>query len=185
MSAGPMDGDAFDAIMGSLDTPLIVVTAISDAGRPDGERAGCLVGFHSQSSIGPERYSVWLSKANHTYRVALRSSHLGLHFLTRDDLELAERFGTLTGDDTDKFAGLRTEAGPGGVPMLSACTHRIAVRRTSLLDEGGDHVCIATEPVAAVSGGPFVPLRLSAAEHLTPAHDVAERHAPPTERAAD
>lgn len=178
-----MDTDAFDTIMESLDTPLMIVTAAADDDGPDGERAGCVVGFHSQSSIGPGRYSVWLSKANHTYRVALRSSHLGLHFLTRDDLELAEHFGTLTGDDVDKFAGLRTEPGPGGVPMLLDCPQRIVVRRTSLLDEGGDHVCIATEPVEATAGERFIPLRLSDAEHLTPGHAAEERPAPPTERA--
>jgi len=180
-----MDTDAFDVIMTSLDSPLIVITARADSEAPEGERAGCLVGFHSQSSIGPERYSVWLSKANHTYRVALRSTHLGVHFLTRDDLPLAEHFGTLTGDDLDKFAGLEAEDGPGGVPMLLACPHRMAVRRTSLLDEGGDHVCMATEPVAAVGAAPFIPLRLSDADHLVPAHETRERHDPPTERAAD
>lgn len=178
-----MSTEAFDSIMASLDTPLMVVTAVDDADGPDGERAGCLVGFHSQSSIGPGRYSVWLSKANHTYRVALRSSHLGLHFLTRDDIALAEQFGTLTGDDVDKLAGMQTEKGPGGVPMLLAVPNRIVVRRTSLLDEGGDHVCIATEPVDAVAGEPFTPLRLSDAEHLTPGHEATDRNAPPTERA--
>jgi hypothetical protein len=45
------------------------------------------------SSMGPERYCVWLSKANHTYRVALRSTHLAVHFLTAADRGLAERFG--------------------------------------------------------------------------------------------
>lgn len=174
---------AFDTIMASLDTPLIVVTSGTET---DGVRewAGCLVGFHTQSSIGPERYCVWLSKANHTARVAQRSSHLVVHFLTADDLALAERFGTLTGDHDDKFAGLRTETGPGGVPVLLDCPHRLVVRRTSLLDEGGDHLCIATEPVSAVSAGAFTPLRLSDAAHLTPGHDAEERHAPPTERAA-
>ena len=48
-----------------------------------------------QSSIEPQRYCVWLSKANYTYRVALYSSHLVIHFLTADDLPLAELFGTL------------------------------------------------------------------------------------------
>jgi flavin reductase (DIM6/NTAB) family NADH-FMN oxidoreductase RutF len=180
-----MNADAFDVIMASLDSPLIVVTAGTDSEAPEGERAGCLVGFHSQSSVGPERFSVWLSKANHTYRVALRSTHLGVHFLTQDDLQLAEHFGTQTGDDLDKFAQLETEDGPGGVPMLLGCPNRIAVRRTSLLDEGGDHVCISTEPVAAVGGAPFVPLRLSDADHLLPGHGTKERHDPPTERAAD
>jgi hypothetical protein len=35
-----------------------------------------------------------LSKANYTYPVALRSSHLVIHFLTADDLPLAKLFGT-------------------------------------------------------------------------------------------
>ncbi|WP_426241588.1 flavin reductase family protein [Nocardioides sp. LHG3406-4] len=173
-----MGNDAFDTLMGSMDNPLIVVTAA--AGE---ERAGCLVGFHTQSSIDPERYCVWLSKANHTYRVALRATHLGIHFLTRDDLALAERFGTLTGDTTDKFAGLRTEAGAGNVPLLSDCGNRLLVRRTTLVDEGADHVCIATEMLTAETAGPFEPLRLSEVGHLTPAHEADERHDPPTERA--
>ncbi|WP_127481111.1 flavin reductase family protein [Nocardioides pantholopis] len=174
--------DAFSTIMSSVDTPLIVVTTGNDT---DGVRewGGCLVGFHTQASIDPERYCLWLSKANHTTRVAQRSTHLVVHFLTADDLALAERFGTLTGDHDDKFAGLRTEAGPGGVPVLLDCPHRLVVRRTSLLDEGGDHLCLATEPVAVASGGPFTPLRLSDAAHLTPGHEAEERHAPPTERA--
>ena len=180
-----MNTDAFDVIVESLDSPLIVVTARADSEGPEGERAGCLVGFHSQSSVDPVRYSVWLSKANHTYRVALRSTYLGVHFLTDDDLRLAEHFGTKTGDDLDKFAELETEAGPGGVPMLLPCPHRIAVRRTSLLDEGGDHVCIAGELMSAVGGAAFVPLRLSDADHLVPGHEAEERHDPPTERAAD
>ena len=92
---------AFDTLMAALDSPLIVVTTADQR-----ERAGCLVEFHVQSSIEPQRYCVWLSKANYTYRVALQSSHLVIHFLTGDDLPLAELFGTQTGDTVDKSAGL-------------------------------------------------------------------------------
>ncbi len=163
-----------------MDAPLIVVTTA------DGnERAGCLIGFHAQSSITPERYCIWLSKANHTYRVGLRASHFALHFLTDKDLPLAELFGTKTGDTVDKFAGLDVEVAEGGAPVLRDCPHRLVVRRVALLDENGDHVCISTEPVSACSSGTFRPLRLSAASHLTPGHENDERHSPPTERAAD
>jgi flavin reductase (DIM6/NTAB) family NADH-FMN oxidoreductase RutF len=162
-----------------MDTPLIVVTTAEDT-----ERAGCLVGFHSQSSIGPPRYCVWLSKANHTYRVALRSSHLAIHFLAQPDVWLAERFGTLTGDRTDKFAGLRTWLGPGRVPVLEDCPRWFVARRNALLDEGGDHVCLTCEPVAVHAAGPFDPLRLSQAGHLEPGHGAWERPSPPTERAS-
>jgi flavin reductase (DIM6/NTAB) family NADH-FMN oxidoreductase RutF len=53
-----------------------------------------------------------LSKANCTYPVALRSSHLVIHFLTADDLPLAELFGTQSGDTVDKFAGRPVDSGP-------------------------------------------------------------------------
>ena len=127
-----MSDDAFGQITASANSPLVVVTAATG-----GERAGCLVGFHAQSSIGPERYTVWLSKANHTYRVALRATHLGIHFLTNADRALAKHFGELTGDDGDKFTGLDVYSAPDGVPVLRQCPHRLVLRRTALLDEGG------------------------------------------------
>lgn len=173
-----MDTEAFEALMSSLDPPLVVVTtAVGD------ERAGCLVGFHAQSSIDPGRYCIWLSKANHTYRLALRSTHLGIHFLDEDQLATAVRFGTLTGDDVDKFEGLAVAVGAGGTPLLVEAPNRMVNRRVALLDEGADHVCVTTEPVTAETAGPFRPLRLSAAVDLVPGHDNEERNSPPTERA--
>lgn len=173
-----MAADPFATIMRSLDAPMAVVTTA----RGD-ERAGCLIGFHAQSSIDPGRYCVWISKANHTYRVMLRATHLAVHYLTTDDHELARLFGTRSGDDIDKFTLCETEDGPHGVPVLTGCAHRIVVRRFALLDEGGDHVCVVTEPVDATSAGPFTPLRLSDVGDLEPGHGTADRPDPPTERA--
>src|ERR687893_1077083 len=174
-----MDRDSFDGVMSSLDTPMCVVTAVAG-----GERAGCLVGFHAQCSIDPPQHAVWLSKANHTYRVAILAGHLGVHLLTEDDHELAKRFGTLSGDDTDKFAGLDLDTGPEGVPLLARCPHRLVVRRVAVLDVGGDHVCFVTEPVEATSTGRFRPLRLAAVTDLDPGHEVDERPRAATEPAA-
>ena len=82
-----MSTSGLDDLMGSVDSPLIVVTTSAE-----GERAGCLIGFHSQASISPQRYCFWLSKANHTYRVALRSERFAVHFLTDVDREPARHF---------------------------------------------------------------------------------------------
>jgi flavin reductase (DIM6/NTAB) family NADH-FMN oxidoreductase RutF len=168
----------FGDLIAALNPPLVVVTTALDD-----ERAGCLVGFHAQSSIEPARYCVWLSKANHTFRVAQRSSHLVVHFLTAGDLALAERFGTLSGDDVDKFAGLETSAAEGGAPVLDQCANRAVLRRTALLDEGGDHLCVVGEVLDFAHAGPFEPFRLSQAAHLTPGHEAEERPEPPTEQA--
>ena len=170
--------DAFADLIGSLDPALVIVTTALD-----GERAGCLVGFHAQSSIDPARYCVWLSKANHTYRIAQRSTHFAVHLLSASDSELAKRFGTLSGDEVDKFAGLAVSAGDGDVPLLGDCPRRFVLRRVALLDEGSDHVCISGAVVAAHGDADFQPFRLSQAGDLEPGHASEERPQPPTERA--
>jgi flavin reductase (DIM6/NTAB) family NADH-FMN oxidoreductase RutF len=162
--------DAFDSLMSSADPPLIVLTT-----AVEGERAGCLVGFHAQSSITPQRYSIWLSKANHTYRVGLRARHFAVHFLAADDINLAERFGTLSGDETDKFEGMDLELDEHAVPLLSACPNRMSLDRIAVLDDGGDHVCLSTSVRFVDIGGTFVPLRVSVATHLVPGHESDER----------
>jgi flavin reductase (DIM6/NTAB) family NADH-FMN oxidoreductase RutF len=171
---------AFSALTSATDPAMaIVTTAAGD------ERGGCLIGFHSQSSMDPARYSLWLSKANHTYRLALRATHFGVHFLQQADVELAEAFGTRTGDEVDKFADVRFEPHESGVPLLSELPNWLVGRRVALLDEGGDHVCVSVEVVDAEAEAPFTPLRFSQVAHLQPGHENTERHNPPTERAAD
>lgn len=164
--------------MSKLDPAMVVVTtAVGE------ERAGCLVGFHSQSSIDPGRYVVWLSKANHTARVAQLASTIAVHFLAADQRDLAAHFGTLTGDDSDKFAGLEFESTGDSVPLLADCPNRFWGRKVALLDEGGDHLCIVIDPVEANVGGPLRSLRLSDVSDLDASHEAEERNHPPTERA--
>ena len=165
-----MSDDPFSSLMASVDPPLIVLTTAAE-----GERAGCLVGFHAQSSITPEHYCVWLSKANHTYRVGLRAAHFTVHFLTAQDLARAERFGTLTGEDTDKFAGVDFELDEHGVPLQESCQNWISLERIAKLDDGGDQVCMTTRDSSAQTEAVFEPLPLSGADHLDPGHDSQER----------
>jgi flavin reductase (DIM6/NTAB) family NADH-FMN oxidoreductase RutF len=161
--------DPFDQLMASADPAMVVVTTAAGD-----ERSGCLVGFHAQSSIDPHGYAVWLSKANHTYGVALRATHLAVHFLTDADLALAKTFGTLTGDRVDKFDRVSWRRGPQGVPILSGCDHGLVGRKVTVLDDGGDHVTITVDPVEVWSREPFTPLRQSAVQDLTAAHDAGD-----------
>ena len=163
--------DAYDEIQAALDAPLIVVTT-----EVDGERSGCLVGFHSQSSIEPRQHCIWISKANHTYQLARRATHFALHFLTEYDHSLAQHFGELTGDETDKFDGLPFSAGPGNVPILDGCEHWVVIERATMQDEdaAGDHACITGTVIAAKSSGTFRPFRLTQAKDFTPGHEAEE-----------
>jgi flavin reductase (DIM6/NTAB) family NADH-FMN oxidoreductase RutF len=157
----------------NLDAPLVVVTTTN--GR---ERSGCVVGFHTQCSIEPGRFAVWLSKANLTYRVGLLAEHFAVHFLTEDDHDVAALFGEETGDEVDKFARCEWQPGVGGVPLLAACPHRFVGRRVALLDEGGDHVCTVLEPIEVSSPGPFRPLRHSHVTGLDAGHPAEDRPRP-------
>lgn len=132
-----------DGFTARLDQPMYVVTAAAT----DGERAGCLVGFGSQSSIDPPRFVVWLSRANHTYRVACRASHLTVHLLGREDHGTARLFGEETGDTVDKFARVDWRPGEAGSPVLTECVGWFTGRVEARLD-GGDHVGFLLAPVA-------------------------------------
>lgn len=127
---------AFHELVGGLDYPMFVVT--TSAGP---RRAGCLVGFVTQTSIAPPRVLVCLSKANHTTTVARRALWLGVHVLREGDLDLARLFGEYTErrDPIDKFARCGWRPGPDGVPILDGLDcflGRIVVRISYL----GDHV---------------------------------------------
>lgn len=165
-----MSQDDFDDLLASVDSALIVVTT-----AVEGERAGCLVGFHSQASMSPQQYSFCLSKANHTYRVGLRAIHFALHFLTAEDRAMAQRFGARSGEDTDKFRGLDVTTAAEGVPVLTGVPNRLIVERLTMLDDGGDHVGITARVISTEVTGPFAPLRLSQVRDLPAGRDNEDR----------
>lgn len=139
-----------DAIVSAFDAPMIVVTT-----EVDGVRDGCLVGFHAQTSIEPFRYTVWLSKANATTRLAKRASHLVIHVLERDHHHLAERFGADTLDDgVDKFAGVPTVRSPAGVPRLREVPSWFEGLVVARHHRDGDHVAHVLEPTASCRSAP-------------------------------
>ena len=137
---------AFNAIVGSLEYPMFIVTA-----RSGDERLGCLIGFATQASIDPPRFALCLSHRNRTYRRGRDAAVLGVHCVPADAGELAELFGGETADAVDKFARCDWHEGPEGVPILDGCVnwfvgrvlHRIAA---------GDHDLFLLEPVAAAAG---------------------------------
>ncbi|MFJ9037026.1 flavin reductase family protein [Streptomyces sp. NPDC102406] len=135
------DVDGFDAFTSLADSPVYVVTT---AAR--GERAGCLVGFAAQCSLDPVRFAVWLSKANHTYRLARTAQSLAVHLVDRRMHHLAEVFGGRCGVQHDKFTGLGWSEGPDGVPVLDDALAWFAGRVHDRFD-GGDHVAFVLDPV--------------------------------------
>lgn len=159
--------EPFENLVALLDYPMFVVTT-----RADEESAGCLVGFASQVSIHPHRFLVGLSKRNHTYRVAQRAEHLGVHMVPRRHVDLARLFGSETGDRTDKFARCAWHPGPHGVPILDDAAGWFAGAVLSRYDVG-DHVGFVLEPVEGSAPERFEQLvTFSDVHDLEPGHEA-------------
>lgn len=162
--------EAFNQLADRLSPMMVVVT--TNAGD---EHSGCLVGFHSQCGLDPPRYAVWLSKANHTYRVAEQAEFFAVHFLTDEQHDLAELFGHNSGDDLDKFEHCAWTRGPRGLPLLDDCPYRFIGRKLDWADMGVDHACVMLEPIDASTGdGQPRWLDLRAATDIEPGHDADE-----------
>ena len=143
----PSVHDTFNALMGELDYPMFIVTAVHH-----GEQTGCLVGFATQCSIEPSRFLVCISKANRTYRAAREAPSVAVHFVPADATELAELFGGQSGDEVDKFSRCAWHPGPDGVPLLEDCPNRFVGAVLERVDVG-DHVGLVLEPTAAEHHG--------------------------------
>ena len=155
--------DDFSDLVASMDSAMVVVTVATED-----ERDGCLVGFHSQASIEPPTYAVWLSTANRTCRLAGQADHLAVHLLDADQHDLAELFGGETGDDVDKLSRVEWEPGVAGVPLLRACDNRFVGRVTRRLDVGGDHVCRRPRPDRGVHRSPPDPASVARGDRHRP-----------------
>jgi flavin reductase (DIM6/NTAB) family NADH-FMN oxidoreductase RutF len=127
--------------LGELDYPMFIVTAAAG-----GERAGCLVGFATQCSIDPLRFIVCLSDKNRTFTVARGASVLIVHLVPEGADELAQLFGSETGDEVDKFERSAWTAGPDGAPILDECGNWFAGRILERTDVG-DHWAYLLEPL--------------------------------------
>ena len=160
-----MSDRAFDDLVTAMDGAMVVVTVAAG-----GERGGCLVGFHSQSSIGPPRFAVWLSITNRTTGLARDASHLAVHLLTADQHDLAQLFGGETGDEVDKLVHTAWERGPGDVPLLVACPNRFVGTVVERFDADGDHLCVVLEPNQSACSSPLVPLRLGDVSDIDAGH---------------
>jgi flavin reductase (DIM6/NTAB) family NADH-FMN oxidoreductase RutF len=147
-----------------LDGPMFILTV----GRPG--RSGCLIGFATQCSIKPPRFLACISKKNHTFEAIHAAETVAVHFLSRENLPLAELFGGETGDEVDKFELCDWREGPDGVPVLDGPVGWFAGRVLERLDLG-DHVGLWLDPFEAEDRGGDPDLGFQAAKHIHPGHE--------------
>ncbi|HKP21972.1 MAG TPA: flavin reductase family protein [Thermoleophilaceae bacterium] len=158
--------ETFQRLVAQLDYPMFIATVAAA-----GERAGCLIGFATQSSIHPPRFLAGISDKNRTFRVAKDADSMAIHLVPEDAGELAELFGGETGDEVDKFARTGWREGPEGVPLLDGCPNRFVGRIVERIDFG-DHVGMVLEPFFAEADEESAQLGFHRAKRIEPGHEA-------------
>jgi len=147
--AAKIDPREFRNALGSFVTGVTIVTTLDETGQPVGLTANS---FNSVSLDPP--LVLWSLGLNSGSLSAFRNApYWAVHILAADQQDLSGRFAQR---GVDKFAGLDTETGPGGIPLLRDCAARF-VCRTAFEYEGGDHA-IFVGAVESFTSVPAVPL---------------------------
>lgn len=140
MSLGPIrDHREFRDALGCFPTGVAIVTA------PD--RAGGYVGVTANSfnsvSLDPPLVLWSLAKASRSREAFLEAGWFAINILCATQVELSRRFAKM---GLDKFAGVATVPGLGGVALLPGSAARFQCR-TYAVYEGGDHEIFVGEVV--------------------------------------
>ena len=162
----PSTQETFQHLVAQLDYPMFIATVAAD-----GELAGCLIGFATQSSIHPPRFLAGISDKNRTHRVATAATTMAIHLVPEDASELAELFGGETGDEVDKFERCSWKPCPDGVPLLDGCPNRFVGRIVERVDFG-DHTGMVLEPFFAEVEEHEGQLKFHRAKRIEPGHEA-------------
>jgi flavin reductase (DIM6/NTAB) family NADH-FMN oxidoreductase RutF len=114
--------------------------------------------------------TVFLSNKNRTYRVARDALVLAVHVLPEGRKDLAELFGSRTGDEVDKFASCEWTPGPSGVPLLDDC-HDVVVGTVLERADVGDHAAFVLDVTQVKAEGSSF-LSFQHVKDLEPGHDA-------------
>jgi flavin reductase (DIM6/NTAB) family NADH-FMN oxidoreductase RutF len=158
---------AFGKIALHFDVPMIIVTTAFGE-----QRAGCLVGFSTHCSVHPPRFLMCSSEKNFTYSVLQNATHMAVHFISQEHMQLAELFGGTSGHSNDKFAQCKwTPHAETGVPILDG-VRQWFVGHIIERHKPGDHMLLITEPVdAKYEELESDPIRFLQVRHLEPGHE--------------
>lgn len=138
----PAEGDARDyrRALGAFPTGVTIMTARG----PDGARVGMTANSFASVSLHPPLILWSLTRRSHSFAAFTGAEHFAVNILGAHQADLALRFSK---SDIDRFAGLSTEEGLGGAPLIPDAIACLQCRRAAL-HEGGDHVIIVGEVLA-------------------------------------
>lgn len=93
------------------------VTGVTIVTTKDGDQPrGLALNAFTSVTVDPAMILVCVAKSSSTHDVLFSASHFAVNLLSRDQLDVAQRFATKS---ADKFAGLDWHDGPSGSPIIS------------------------------------------------------------------
>jgi flavin reductase (DIM6/NTAB) family NADH-FMN oxidoreductase RutF len=92
----------------------VYVVGVADGDRRDGFTAAWVM----QASFDPLLLALSINSSNASYELLHAGGGFTVNVLKKGQLDLARRFGTRSGRDEDKLAGIRWRPGRLGAPIL-------------------------------------------------------------------
>jgi flavin reductase (DIM6/NTAB) family NADH-FMN oxidoreductase RutF len=123
--------------LGQFATGVTVVTTRA----PDGRRLGLTANSFTSVSLDPPMVLWCLARSSPSIEAFLDCGHFAINVLAADQHHLSRQFATPA---IDKFEGVATIDGPGGMPMLEGALARFVCRHVAH-HEGGDHLVFLGE----------------------------------------
>ena len=124
--------DALRAALSEFATGVTIVTTA----QADGTPVGLTVNSFNAVSLTPPLVLWSLDKGSRTIDAFTKNDCFAVHILAADQEALAMRFASR---DQDRFAGLDTTAGMGGVPLIPGALACLQCRVHQQV-EAGDHI---------------------------------------------
>ena len=119
--------------------------------------AGCTCTWVTRASFQPPMIAVYLQPNRHTLSVVEQGKRFCVNILGESGLQLARRFGYVSGMDEDKFGDVSYTNSPGGSPLLDIAVGYIDCKLTQVVAVG-DHQLAVGQVVAAALASNEPPL---------------------------
>jgi flavin reductase (DIM6/NTAB) family NADH-FMN oxidoreductase RutF len=125
-----------------------VTTGVYVIGVAEGERRNAFTAaWLTQVSFDPLLLALSVNPEHASYPLLLGGGGFVVNVLRRDQLSLAEAFGTRSGRDMDKLAGIPWHPAPSGAPILTGALAWLDCRLHDRF-RAGDHEIILARPIA-------------------------------------
>jgi flavin reductase (DIM6/NTAB) family NADH-FMN oxidoreductase RutF len=117
-------------------------------GVADGERRNAFTAaWLMQVSFDPLLLALSVNPGHASYPLLVGAGGFAVSVLSRDQVHLATHFGTRSGRETDKLAGIAWRPGRTGAPILTEAVAWLECRLTERIP-AGDHEIVIGRPVA-------------------------------------